>query len=115
MDMKPNVAAGLAFFFTLLSGIIFLVMEKKNQFVRGWAKQGVMLGAIALAFNIVIRILLAILPVGLWGIVGLLSMIVSLGFLVLWILGLINAFQGKEYDVPIIGALAKQYLANFLS
>ena len=54
--LTPNVAAGIACLFTIVGGIVFLVLEKKNQFVRFWAMQSVFLGGLALAVSIVTRV-----------------------------------------------------------
>ena len=43
--LTPNVAAGLAVLLTLITGLIFLFMEKRNRFVRYWAMQAVFFGA----------------------------------------------------------------------
>ena len=53
--MTPNVAAGLAALFPLIGGIIFLVLEKRSQFVRFWAMQSVVVGGGLFIYNIALK------------------------------------------------------------
>jgi uncharacterized membrane protein len=113
--LDSNVAAGLSTLVTLITGIIFLVVEKRDAFVRFWAMQSIVFGAawfaVVIVFGIVHVILHAIFwPLGvLW---GLFSAIVELGFLILWIIMMIQAFSGKEWEIPYFGKIARQQLAK---
>src|SRR3954468_18763771 len=95
--LKPSVAAGVAVIFTIISGIIFLVLEKRDKFVRFWAMQAVLLGAAAFAVAIAFtaaHLILGHLPLigGLMGVLlGLLHWIVQIGWLVLYIVCIIKA------------------------
>ena len=110
--LAPNVAAGLAVILGLISGVVFLFLEKRNRFVRFWAMQAVFFGAAGLAYSILSRIIGAILfHIPLIGILWFLfSLLISIGFLVVYILMLIKAFGGKEWEVPFIGKLARQQI-----
>src|ERR1043165_9278251 len=98
--LKPPVAAGIAVIFTIISGIIFLVLEKRNKFVRFWSMQAVLLGAAAFGLAIVFMaagLILGHLPLigGLMGVLlGLLHWVLQIGWLVLYILCIIKAFSG---------------------
>jgi uncharacterized membrane protein len=35
-------------------------------------------------------------------------LVVALGFLILWLITIIQAFQGKKFVIPIIGGLAQK-------
>jgi len=115
--LAPNIAAALASFFTLLGGIVFLVLEKKDKFVRFYAMQSVFLGGlwIGLWFGlaIVFLILHGIPLIGtlLW----LVSIVVRLAFLCVWIFTVYKAFSGKEWEIPYLGKLARQQLAKMES
>jgi uncharacterized membrane protein len=116
--LQPNVAAGLACIFLLLGGIIFLVLEKKDKYVRFYAMQSVFLGGLNFAFYIFVRIagfILAQIPVIgkiVLLLLGLLSAVVGLGVLVLWVILIIKAFSGKEWEIPYLGALARKQLES---
>ena len=108
--LTPNIAAGLACLFGLISGIIFLVLEKKDPFVRFWAMQATIFGGACVAFWVLVMILVRIPILGV--ILGLLSLLVYLGIFVVWLLMVIKAFTGKEWEMPVIGKIARQQLAK---
>ena len=113
--LMPNVAAGLAVLLTLITGILFLFLEKRNQFVRFWAMQAVFFGAAALVVGIISGVISAILGHIFWLFAvlwGLFTLVINLGFLVVWVIMLTKAFGGKEWEVPYLGKLARQQLST---
>ncbi len=116
--LAPNIAAGICAVFPLVGGIIFYVLEKKDPFVRFWAMQSIFFGAAGFAFSFVMRIAAMILVhiPGIGGILAfLLSLIglaVSLAMFAIWIITIIKAFTNKEWEIPIIGKLARKQLAG---
>ena len=112
--LAPNVGAGLACIFPLVAGIIFLVIEKKNEFIRYWAAQSLILGGVMFASSIALQILFAILSAIHLGflvlIISLVWMLVCLGIFVLWIVMLIKSFGGQKWDIPVIS----QYIPTVL-
>lgn len=111
--LPANIAAGLAVLLPPLTSIIFLFLEKRSRFVRFWAMQGVLLGVAYVVFSIVSSViwftLASILGLlgGLW---HLASWLIQLGFVIVWIVALIQAFSGKEWEIPLLGAIARQQL-----
>ncbi len=91
---KPNTAmaiiAYILFFVPLLTGD-----AKKDPFVKYHTKQGLVLFLVAVAINVINWIL----PFYFWWIVQLLS----LGTLVLLIIGISNAASGKQKPLPLVG------------
>jgi len=113
--LASNLGAGLCAIFTLVGGIIFYFIEKKDQFVRHWAVQAIFFGATAIIVSIVISVLTGILAavhIGFLG--GLLSFAWSIFCFVLWILGVLNAFQGKRWEYPIISEQCKKLFPKLL-
>ena len=111
--LTPNVAAGLAVLLTLITGLIFLFLEKRNQFVRFWAMQAVFFGAAAFVIFVISAVISFVLGHILWVFAvlwGLFSIVIYLGLLVVWIIMLIQAFSGKEWEVPFLGKIARQQL-----
>jgi len=80
--------------------------------------QATVFGGALFAFNIVCWILTFVLghiPVLGWIValaLALLSMAVGLGALIVWIIMLIKSFSGLEWDLPILGKIARQQLAK---
>jgi uncharacterized membrane protein len=114
--LEPNLAAALTYLLTWVTGIIFLVVEKDNEYVRFHAKQAIAFGVAAVAVWIGLTIFFAVmafLPI-IGGIVaGLLSTLVwftfGIGFLVIWIVLMVKAYQGQRYDLPVLGDLVKNW------
>jgi uncharacterized membrane protein len=107
--LDANIAAGIAYLFGWVSGLIFFLIEKESRFVRFHAMQSLLLGAAFFVLWIVLRVLGSVPVVGLFA--GLLGIVVWLAFLVLWIICLVKAFTGKDFRIPVIG----DYAANIVN
>ena len=113
MGMQANVAAGLSYLFGWIGGLIFFFGEKQNRFVRFNAMQSILLSGGLTVLYIVLWMLDFVFLVAFIGalafIFGCLFWLVGLAAFVLWIVLLINAFQGKYFKLPVIGDLAEKY------
>jgi uncharacterized membrane protein len=79
---------------------------EKSSLARYHLKQSFGLGILGIAFNIVIRIIIAVIPsLSMLALLGTISLIVSICILILIILGCINASNEKETPLPIIGKM----------
>lgn len=77
---------------------------KKSSFVKFHVKQGLVLLITAVIFSFFYGVLVFIPILG-WLIICVLQLFV----LVLFIIGIVNALNGKENTLPIIGGLAKKF------
>lgn len=102
LGMDENVEGLLAYLLGWVTGIIFLVLEKDSDFVRFHAMQSTIT---FLGLTILVIIFKAIPLIG----PALVALTDLLG-LVLWILGMVKAYQGERYKFPIVGDLAEQWL-----
>jgi uncharacterized membrane protein len=97
--LDANLAAALTYLVGFVTGIIFLLVEKDNRFVRFHAMQStlVFVGIVA------IDILLQIVPI-----LGALVVvfIVIPASAVLWLLLMYKAYQGEEFKLPLVGQMA---------
>ncbi len=93
--LDENVAAFLCYLFGFVTGIVFLVVEKKSSFVKFHAMQS----TITFLGLFVISLILGWIPV-----IGVLIMVLAL---ILWLLLMIKALQGKRYALPIVGKMAE--------
>ena len=109
--MADNVASGLCYLVGLITGIIFLVLApyNKNPVVRFHAFQSIFLNVAWIVIAFVLNRVLFML--GLWS-MFFLSSLVGLAFFVLWIVMLIQTFQGKTIVLPVIGPIAQQQARN---
>jgi uncharacterized membrane protein len=116
--LPSNIGAGICALFPLFGGIIFYLIEKKDQFVRHWAIQGIYFGAAWCLLSIAITVLAGIFShmplIGLLFLIlfSMLQFVVGLGGLVLWIIGIIKAFKGERWEYPFISAYGRKILPN---
>jgi len=85
-----------------ITGIILLVVEKKNSFVRFHAMQStIVFGAL-----FVINLGLGFIPLLGW----LAGLVLSMAAFILWIVLMWKAFSGEEYELPYVGKIAREQL-----
>ena len=96
--LNKNTAGALSYVLGPVTGVIFLIMEK-DKTVRFHAMQSIVvfLGLFVLQFVMTFTIIL--IPL-----VPLLSIV---GF-VLWLLLIYKAWQGEEWEVPVLGKYVRQ-------
>ena len=95
---KGNLNALLCYAVGWITGLIFLLIEKEDQFIRFHAAQSLVLFGGLMLFTF-IPVLGQLLGLILWP----LSMI-------LWIVLMIKAYQGEKFKLPVIGDFAEQVM-----
>jgi uncharacterized membrane protein len=111
--LAANVAGLLTYVLGPITGVLFLVLEKENRFVRFHAMQSVVVGIAMIALSVVLSIassVLAFIPVVGWIVALLAGLALAVFSFVLWILLMVRAFQGKEWEVPLAGAYAHRFV-----
>lgn len=100
--LSDDAASGLAYL-TFIPAIIFLVVApyNTNPKIKFHAWQSIFLSGVWVCVWIVNTVLLAIPFLG-WAI----ALLLGLGLFVLWLISIVQAFQGKRFVIPVIGALA---------
>jgi uncharacterized membrane protein len=99
--LEANVAGLLCYVLGVITGIVFLVIERQSTFVRFHAVQStVTFGAI-----LVIQLFSGFIPLVGNAVVFVLG---PLSF-VLWILLMVKAFQGERFKLPVMGDIAEQH------
>ncbi len=109
--LSPNLAGALSYIFMPLTGILFLVIERTNSFVRFHAMQATVLGVAWIVIWVGLSILSAVIPVLGWIIGTLIMLLLWLGGFILWLLLMWNAYQGKEWELPVVGSFARKQLS----
>ncbi len=102
--LEQNTAGLLCYLAGFVTGIIFIILEKENRFVRFHAMQSIFISAALFALNIV----LSFLPIIGWAI----SLLISPVAFILWIVLMVKAYQGKWFKLPIVGNMAEKQLNN---
>lgn len=98
--LQQNVAGLLCYVLGWVTGIVFLLLEKDNRFVRFHAVQSIVVfGALT-----VVDIVLNFIPIIGWVI----AWIIGVVAIILWIVLMVKAYQGQMYKLPIAGNIAEQ-------
>jgi len=110
--LKENVAGALAYV-TVIPAIIFLRMMpfKRNQFVRFHSWQSILLVAAGLLVGVAVKVAFAIVVLipRICYLLGWLAVIlISLGWLFVWLVVMVKAYQGELFKLPIIGDFAEK-------
>jgi uncharacterized membrane protein len=101
--LQENVAGLLCYVFGWITGIIFLIIEPKNKFVRFHAFQSIIVfGILTIASMIFGWIPFINIAIG--------TIIGVIGF-ICWIVGIVTASQGKKYKFPFAGNYAEKWSA----
>ncbi len=101
LGIDENIEALLCYILGWLTGIVFLLLEKENLFVRFHAMQSL---AVFLALFI-LSIVVGWIPV-----LGLLTPLIFVLAVILWILLMLKAFQGERYKLPWAGDFAENQI-----
>ena len=105
--LSENVAAMLSYVLGWLTGIIFLVIDKR-PFVRFHAAQSIVVfGALTILRILFTFFFLGGYSFGLFWLWTMLSLLLTLAFFLAWILLMVMAYQGKTFEVPIAAGIAK--------
>ena len=103
--MEPKVAGLLCYLAGWITGIVFLLIEKDNKFVRFHAIQSIATFAPLHAAFIPVFIISLIPFIG-WILGPLLGFALFVLIVVLWILLMYKAYHEEEWKVPIAGNFA---------
>jgi uncharacterized membrane protein len=96
--LQQNVAGLLCYLLGWVTGIIFLILEKENKFVRFHAIQSIVVFG---AYTIIVMIFTWIPYIG-WIILWIAGVVAF----ILWIVLMVKAYQGQMYKIPIAGDIA---------
>ncbi|NUR56658.1 MAG: DUF4870 domain-containing protein [Acidobacteria bacterium] len=99
--LDANLAAALSYLVGFVTGIIFLLVEKENRFVRFHAMQSTLLFAGIVAIDILLQL------VPLLGALVVIAVVIPVSA-ILWLVLMYKAYQGEEFRLPIVGALAAE-------
>ncbi|MEK5038088.1 DUF4870 domain-containing protein [Sporosarcina sp. FSL K6-3457] len=100
--LAENLAGALCYVAGAITGIVFLITEKENHFVRFHAWQSIIT---SITFFI-LSIILSFIPIIGW----ILSLLLSPIVFVLWLFLMWKAYQGEKFKLPIIGEIAEKQL-----
>tara|TARA_R110002096_G_scaffold204901_5_gene390639 strand:+ start:1482 stop:1814 length:333 start_codon:yes stop_codon:yes gene_type:complete len=104
IGLESNITAFLSYLLGWISGLIIILIEKDDQFVRFHAMQSIVtfgsLTLLSIAFG------------SLFFVFGVLVGLINIISLVLWILLMVKAYQGVKFKLPIVGDIAESWMTK---
>ena len=100
LGLDENVAGLLCYLAVWITGIVFLVLEKDNKFVRFHALQS-LLTFLPLS---IVGWLLGWIPLLGWAFAALVGILT----VILWLILMFKAYQGRKYKLPVVGDIAER-------
>jgi uncharacterized membrane protein len=97
--MAENVASGLSYVLTWLTGLIFFLVDKRPE-VRFHAMQAIAYG--------VLWTLVGVVGPRLPGPLDVLFSLLWVAFLIGWVVLMVQGFQGRHFKLPVLGDFAEQ-------
>lgn len=116
--LPENIAATIACALPFVGGVLFLVLERSNPFVRFYSMQSVIFGVATLIVSFALQITVGIFKhVPLIGSIMLvflllLQFLFGLAWLVIWITTMMKAFRRVEWEIPYIGPIARHQVVK---
>lgn len=104
-DPNRNLVAALSYLLGFVTGVVILLVEKDDKYIRFHAMQSVIVFGGLFIINIVLGL---ILPGILTTIINTVIFIV---FVIIWLVSMIKAYQGQVFKWPIAGKFAEKRIA----
>jgi uncharacterized membrane protein len=103
--LQENVAGLLCYALGWLTGIIFLLIDKR-PWVRFHAAQSIVIFGGLTLLRIVLGFMHGVTGLFGWGLFGLLFLMIGIAGFILWIVLMIKAFQHQTWRVPVAADIA---------
>lgn len=101
-SMDENVKGALTYLLGWITGLIFLLTEKKSKFVKFHALQSVITFLSLHILTIIIGSFM-IPAYRLWTILQLMYILIF----ILWVVLMVKAYQGEKFKIPLLGDIAE--------
>lgn len=96
--LKKETAAALAYVLGPVTGVLFLIISGKDAYVKFHAMQSIVVFVVLFVLQWILGLTLVLLP---------LVPLVGIASFVLWLVLIYKAWQGEEWEVPVVGKIAR--------
>lgn len=100
--LDQNIAGLLCYLVGFVTGIIFLLIEKENRFVRFHAIQSIAAWVVLFVLSFV----LSVIPFIGW----MIAFFITPAYFILWIYLMVKAYQNTWFKLPFVGDFAEKQL-----
>lgn len=105
-DPNRNIVAALSYLLGFVTGIVILLVESDDKYIRFHAMQSTIVFLGLFLLNIFIGILFS--QIRFLGVVSnILGTLITIFALIIWVVSMIKAYRGKVFKWPIVGNLAE--------
>lgn len=110
-DTNRNLVAALSYFLGFITGVVILLVEKDDKYIRFHAMQSTLIFGGLFVVNLVLGMVFGNLSfLGLA--VTTINTLISLAGLVFWIVSMVRAFKGEVFKWPIVGDIAEKQVGK---
>lgn len=110
-DTNRNLVAALSYFLGFITGVIILVVEKDDKYVRFHAMQSIIIFGAFFVLNLVISIVFGGLSF-LGFLATAVNSIITIAAIIIWIVSMIKAYNGEVFKWPIAGDFAEKQVGK---
>ena len=103
LGLEENVEGALCYLLGVMTGIVFLVLEKESDFVKFHAMQ-----SLVTFLSLIIIMIIVVITIPFVGII--IGLLINLVGFVFWAVGMYKAYQGERYKFPVFGDIAESLL-----
>ena len=103
-----NLVAALSYLLGFVTGIVILLVEKDDKFIRFHAMQSTVVSGALFILSFVLGFILA--PIGI--LATLVNIIISIAGIIVWIVSMVKAYQGQLYKWPIAGDFSEKQVSR---
>ena len=103
LGLGENIEGLLCYFLGWVTGVIFLLIEKENEFVRFHAMKSIITFLLFFIVSVAVQISIPFISILIAILIGPLTFI-------LWIVLMLKAFQGEKFKLPLIGDFAEEQI-----
>ena len=110
--LEPSVSAALCYVLTVVTGVLFLLLERRDEYVRFHARQAIAFGVASFVGWVVLLVFTGIVgrfgPLASFGqpLSDLIRAGAAVAWIVLWIVLMVKAYQGERFKMGFLGDLA---------
>lgn len=104
LGLSESISGVLCYALMWVTGIVFLILEKENRFVRFHAIQSI----VTFLPLLIISSVIGIIPL----LGTLIKSLIWVLEIILWLVLMAKAYKGEMFKLPIVGDFAEQQLDN---
>lgn len=110
-DTNRNIVAALSYFLGFITGVIILLVEKEDKYVRFHAMQSIVIFGGLFVLNLILSIVFGSLSF-LGAVVNIINTLITVASVIIWIVSMIKAYQGQVFKWPLAGNFAEKQVGK---